>query len=123
MPITYKPFTITRDMLPMRDGAVSVKAAGFHSYTQYDLRDQLDYCFNRVKSPIEYASAMSIPTANNTHLLSLFTQTHTTNTNDVEEIDSPDSPATARATLDGGPDKPDEPPGASVLITGPRGQA
>ncbi len=123
MPIVYKPFTITRDMLPMRDGVVSVKTAGFRSHKQYDLRDQLDYCFNRVKTPIEYASSMNIPTANNTHLLSLFTQTHTTNTNDVEEIDSPDTPAAARADVHGGLNQPDESPGTPVLIAGKRSQA
>jgi hypothetical protein len=118
MTTLYKSFTITRDMLPMRDGAVSVKAAGFHRYPQYDLRDQLDYCFNRVKTPIEYATSMNIPTSNNTHLLSLFTQTHTKN-----ESDPPDTSATARTTVDGGPHQPDEPPGTPVQLTGPGSEA
>ena len=124
MPTVYKPFTITRDMLPMRDGAVSVKTAGFKQHKQYDLRDQLDYCFNRAKTPIEYATSMNIPTNNNTHLLSLFTQTHTTTTtNDVEESDTTNPTTAARATVDGGPHQPDEPPGAPVLITGTGSEA
>jgi len=121
MTTVYKSFTITRDMLPMRDGAVSVKAAGFHRYPQYDLREQLSYCFNRVKTPIEYATSMNIPTSNNTHLLSLFTQTHTTTTNN--ESDTPDTSATARATVDGRPHQPDEPPGTPVLIAGTGSEA
>ena len=123
MTTLYKSFTITRDMLPMRDGAVSVKAAGFHRYKQYDLREQLDYCFNRVKTPIEYATSMNIPTNNNTHLLSLFTQTHTTTTNNVDESDTPNTSATARTTVDGGPHQPDEPPGTPVQLTGPGSEA
>ncbi len=68
----YKNITITEDQLPFPNAVNNYKCAGFKKYKQFDLREQLDYCFTEPKTPIQYATALNFPVNNNTHLLELF---------------------------------------------------
>jgi hypothetical protein len=90
-----KPFIITRDMLPLNETNSKYKVGGFVQHKQYDLADQLDYCFKRVETPIQYAEKMNIP-SNDTALLARFTQTNNVVDTINEDVES--STATATAT-------------------------
>ena len=119
----YKPFTITRDMLPLNETTSNYKVGGFVQHKQYDLADQLDYCFQRVETPIQYAEKMNIP-SNDTALLARFTQTNNvvdTINEDVKESDTTTA-TTATATADeyGRPHQPDQPSGVAVQLAGER---
>ena len=93
----YKPFTITRDMLPLNETTSNYKVGGFVQHKQYDLADQLDYCFKRVKTPIQYAEKMNIP-SNDTALLARFTQTNNVVDTINEDVKASTATATATAT-------------------------
>ena len=93
----YKPFTITRDMLPLNETNSKYKVGGFVQHKQYDLADQLDYCFKRVETPIQYAEKMNIP-SNDTALLARFTQTNNVVDTINEDVKSSTATATATAT-------------------------
>ena len=119
----YKPFTITRDMLPLNETVCNYKVGGLEQYKQFDLADQLDYCFTAIQTPIQYADNMNVPT-NDTALLARFTQTNNvvdTINNDVQE--STTTATTATTVEYGRPHQPDEPPGAPVQLAGEGDQA
>ncbi len=117
--MNYKPFTITRDMLPLNETTTNYKVGGFVQHKQFDLVEQLDYCFKRVETPIQFAEKMNVP-SNNTALLARFTQTNNVadTINDVQESTTTATTATATADEYGGYDKPDQPPSASVQLSG-----
>lgn len=117
--MNYKPFTITRDMLPLNETTSNYKVGGFVQHKQFDLAEQLDYCFKRVETPIQFAEKMNVP-SNNTALLARFTQTNNVadTINDVQESTTTATTATAPTAEYGGYDKPDQPPSASVQLSG-----
>jgi hypothetical protein len=117
--MNYKPFTITRDMLPLNETTTNYKVGGFVQHKQFDLVEQLDYCFKRVETPIQFAEKMNVP-SNNTALLARFTQTNNVadTINDVQESTTTATTATAPTAEYGGYDKPDQPPSASVQLSG-----
>jgi hypothetical protein len=120
----YKPFTITRDMLPLNETTSNYKVGGFVQHKQFDLVDQLDYCFQRVETPIQYADKMNIP-SNDTALLARFTQTNNVvdTINDVHESTTTATTATATADEYGRPHQPDQPPGVAVQLAGEGSEA
>jgi len=121
----YKPFTITRDMLPLNQTTSNYKVGGFVQHKQFDLADQLDYCFKRVETPIQFAEKMNVP-SNDTALLARFTQTNNvvdTINNDVQESTTTATTATATADEYGRPHQPDEPPGVAVQLAGKGSEA
>ncbi len=121
----YKPFTITRDMLPLNETVSNYKVGGFVQHKQFDLTDQLDYCFKRVETPIQFAEKMNVP-SNDTALLARFTQTNNvadTINEDVQENDATTACATATADEYGRPHQPDEPSGVAVQLAGESDEA
>lgn len=121
----YKPFTITRDILPLNETVSNYKVGGLKQYKQFDLAEQLDYCFTTIQTPIQYADDMNVPT-NDTALLARFTQTNNvadTINEDVQENDTTTSYPTATTVEYGRPHQPDEPPGAPVQLAGERDEA
>jgi hypothetical protein len=122
----YKPFTITRDMLPLNETTSNYKVGGFVQHKQFDLAEQLDYCFKRLETPIQVAEKMNVP-SNDTALLARFTQTNNvvdTINEDVKESDTTTA-TTATATADeyGRPHQPDQPPGVAVQLAGEGSEA
>jgi hypothetical protein len=124
----YKPFTITRDMLPLNETVSNYKVGGLEPCKVFDLAEQLDYCFTTIQTPIQYAEDMNVPT-NDTALLARFTQTNnvvdTINNEvyDVQESDTTTAYPTATTVEYGRPHQPDEPPGAPVQLAGEGDQA
>jgi|OM-RGC.v1.027566461 hypothetical protein len=120
----YKPFTITRDILPLNETTSNYKVGGFVQHKQFDLAEQLDYCFKRVETPIQFAEKMNVP-SNDTALLARFTQTNNVvdTINDVQESTTTDTPATATADEYGRPHQPDEPSGVAVQLAGEGSEA
>ena len=121
----YKPFTITRDLLPLNETTSNYKVGGFVQHKQFDLADQLDYCFKRVETPIQFAEKMNVP-SNDTALLARFTQTNNvadTINEDVQENDATTACATATADEYGRPHQPDEPSGVAVQLAGEGSEA
>jgi hypothetical protein len=122
--MNYKPFTITRDMLPLNETTSNYKVGGFVQHKQFDLAEQLDYCFKRVETPIQFAEKMNVP-SNDTALLARFTQTNNVvdTINDVQESTTTATTATATADEYGRPHQPDQPPGAAVQLAGEGSEA
>jgi hypothetical protein len=122
--MNYKPFTITRDMLPLNETTTNYKVGGFVQHKQFDLVEQLDYCFKRVETPIQFAEKMNVP-SNNTALLARFTQTNNVadTINDVQESTTTATTATATADEYGRLDKPDQPSGVAVQLAGEGSEA
>lgn len=121
----YKPFTITRDMLPLNETVSNYKVGGLKQYKQFDLAEQLDYCFTAIQTPIQYADDMNVPT-NDTALLARFTQTNNvadTINEDVQENDATTACATATADEYGRPHQPDESSGVAVQLAGEGSEA
>ena len=121
----YKSFTITRDMLPLNETVSNYKVGGLKQYKQFDLAEQLDYCFTTIQTPIQYADDMNVPT-NDTALLARFTQTNNvvdTINEDVKESDTTTACATATADEYGRPHQPDEPSGVAVQLAGESDEA
>ncbi|MHC4930253.1 MAG: hypothetical protein ACYTFU_11415 [Planctomycetota bacterium] len=120
----YKPFTITRDMLPLNETTCNYKVGGFVQHKQFDLADQLDYCFKRLETPIQVAEKMNVP-SNDTALLARFTQTNNVvdTINDVQESTTTATTATATADEYGRLDKPDQPSGVAVQLAGEGSEA
>jgi len=121
----YKPFTITRDILPLNETVSNYKVGGLKQYKQFDLAEQLDYCFTTIQTPIQYADNMNVPT-NDTALLARFTQTNNvadTINEDVQENDATTACATATADEYGRLDKPDQPSGVAVQLAGEGSEA
>jgi hypothetical protein len=121
----YKPFTITRDILPLNETVSNYKVGGLKQYKQFDLAEQLDYCFTTIQTPIQYADNMNVPT-NDTALLARFTQTNNvvdTINDDVQESDTTTACATATADEYGRPHQPDQPPGVAVQLAGEGSEA
>ena len=120
----YKPFTITRDMLPLNETVSNYKVGGLEPCKVFDLAEQLDYCFTTIQTPIQYAKDMNVPT-NDTALLARFTQTNNVvdTINDVQESTTTDTPATATADEYGRPHQPDQPPGVAVQLAGEGSEA
>lgn len=118
----YKHITITRDMLPLNESTSKYKVGGFTPMKQFDLTDQLDYCFKKPDTHTLFKEVLHVPT-NDAALLARFTQTnnvvHTIN-DDVKEISTATTSTTATAPTAeyGGYDKPDQPPSASVQLSG-----
>jgi hypothetical protein len=122
--MNYKPFTITRDMLPLNETTSNYKVGGFVQHKQFDLAEQLDYCFKRVETPIQFAEKMNVP-SNDTALLARFTQTNNVvdTINDVQESTTTATTATATADEYGRLDKPDQPSGVAVQLAGEGSEA
>jgi hypothetical protein len=122
--MNYKPFTITRDMLPLNETTSNYKVGGFVQHKQFDLAEQLDYCFKRVETPIQFAEKMNVP-SNDTALLARFTQTNNVvdTINDVQESTTTATTATATADEYGRPHQPDQPPGVAVQLAGEGSEA
>ena len=121
----YKSFTITRDMLPLNETVSNYKVGGLKQYKQFDLAEQLDYCFTTIQTPIQYADNMNVPT-NDTALLARFTQTNyvTGNINeDAQKSDPATTCTTATADEYGRPHQPDEPSGVAVQLAGESDEA
>jgi hypothetical protein len=120
----YKPFTITRDLLPLNETTCNYKVGGFVQHKQFDLADQLDYCFKRLETPIQVAEKMNVP-SNDTALLARFTQTNNVvdTINDVQESTTTDTTATATADEYGRPHQPDQPSGVAVQLAGEGSEA
>jgi len=93
----YKSFTITRDMLPLNETVSNYKVGGLKQYKQFDLAEQLDYCFTTIQTPIQYADNMNVPT-NDTALLARFTQTNNVADTINEDVKASTATATATAT-------------------------
>jgi hypothetical protein len=120
----YKHITITRDMLPLNETTSNYKVGGFVQHKQFDLAEQLDYCFKRVETPIQFAEKMNVP-SNDTALLARFTQTNNVadTINDVQESTTTATTATATADEYGRLDKPDQPSGVAVQLAGEGSEA